>query len=207
MDAIHQKPACLLLTLSKIKVTAHVTFRNDERVVLCSGVFGKDRIGLTRFGKEGDFGRGVTERTVGFVLNLRVGPIAVDFTELGTHNSLKWQTDVRLIRRDVVLVVLSIAGAFKVPSHGIEGRAGGAKIFGDVHEHVCLLPFEEHVQHVMAENGVERAVGALWGVVGIVSFHFEALFAQKVNIGPMPAAEIEHAAFDTAQSEKFSGWE
>jgi hypothetical protein len=163
-----------------------------------------NRIGLSGFGNEGDLRRGVTERTRGIFLNLRIGPIAVDFAEIGSYGRLKRQSHVGLIGGNPVLVVLTETGPPKVATDTVERRSRGPEILGYVHEHVRLLPLQENVQDVVAQDSVERALRALGGMMWIVAYDLESFAAQKIYVCSVSTAVVQNAPLDVTEAEKLS---
>jgi hypothetical protein len=170
LNPVHQEPARLLFAFGKVKVVVCVTLWNDQRAVLDANC-----VGLSRFREESSVRRRVAEGALGVVVNLRIGSIAINLAELGSHGRLERQSNVGLICGNAVLVVLSKAGATKVTADRKEGRSRGAQVLRYVHQHVRLLPLHEHVQDVVAQDGVKRALRAFRRMVRIVSLHVEAL--------------------------------
>jgi hypothetical protein len=208
LDAVDQEPARPLLALGEIEIVRYVSLRKNECVTLGYRIWGCEGNGLSGFRNDRRPWRGGAEFTFRIAPTrvLRIGPILVNLAELGAHHRFEGQLHRGLVRGDAVLVVLSIARALKIPTHGVEGRAGWAEILGNIHEHIRLLSPQEHIQDVVAKNSVERALGAFWCVVGIVSFYLEALLSQKIDVGSVSAAEIKHAAVDTSHSEELPSW-
>jgi hypothetical protein len=59
----------------------------------------------------------------------------------------------------------------------------------------------------MTQDGVERALRALGGVMGIVAHDLKPLFPQKVYVCSVSASIVQHATFDVAEPEELAGRE
>jgi len=162
---------------------------------------------LGRFGEKGGVKGRIAEGAFGVVVDPWIGPMAVYFAKLGPHGRLERQSDVGLIRRHAVFVMRSEARSAEVASDCKKGRTRGAKVFRDVHQYVRLLTLHEHVEDVVAQNGVECALRTFGSVMGVVSFDLKSLLPQKVHVGPVAAAVVQHATLDVAEAEEFPGWE
>jgi len=162
---------------------------------------------LGRFGEKGGVKGRIAEGAFGVVVDPWIGPMAVYFAKLGPHGRLERQSDVGLIRRHAVFVMRSEARSAEITTDCKEGRTRGAKVFRDVHQYVRLLTLHEHVEDVVAQNGVELPVRVFGEVMWIIAFHFEPFCSEEFYVGTMATAIVQHATLDVAEAEEFPGWE
>ena len=120
--------------------------------------------------------------------------VLVEFVAFISDNALVWQFYITLI------CILPMDGMepealfFKVAAHGKIGRSLWGKQVGDIHQHLGLGVWFQDVQHIVAEDGVELALGKVGAVVVIVADDVEALLPEFIGIETETASEIENLA-------------
>ena len=82
----------------------------------------------------------------------------------------------------------------QVTTHGKIGRSLWGKQVGDIHQHLGLSVWFQDVQHIVAEDGVELALGEVRAVVVIVADDVKALLLEFVCIETETASEVENLA-------------
>lgn len=82
----------------------------------------------------------------------------------------------------------------QVTSYRKVGRPFWGKQVGDIHQHLGLGIGFQDVQHIVAEDGVELALGEVWAVVVIVADDVEALFPEFIGIETKATSEVENLA-------------
>lgn len=82
----------------------------------------------------------------------------------------------------------------QVTTHGKVGRPLGGKQVGDIHQHLGLGVWFQNVQHIVAEDGVELALGKVGAIIIVVARDVVSLFLQFVRIETIATTEIENLA-------------
>lgn len=120
--------------------------------------------------------------------------ILVEFVTLVADETLVGQSDVALV--GVLLMNSMEPEAFfgQVASHGEVGGALGREQVGDVHQHLCLGVGFEHVEHVVADDGVELPCGVVGAIVVVVAGDVVALPLQFVGVETEATAIVEYLA-------------
>lgn len=83
----------------------------------------------------------------------------------------------------------------QVTTDGKVGRSLWGKQVGDIHQHLGLRIGFEHVQHIVAKDGVKLVLGEVRAVIVIVADNVKALFPEFVRIKTKSTSEIENLAF------------
>ena len=120
--------------------------------------------------------------------------ILVELVALVGNEALVRQFHVALVRVLLVDGMEPEALFFKIAADGKVGRPLGGKQVGNIHQHLGLGVGFQDVQHIVAEDGVELALGEVRAVVVIVADDVEALLPKLVCIETETASEIENLA-------------
>ena len=122
--------------------------------------------------------------------------VLVEFVAFVADEALVRQFHVALVRVLLVDGMESEALFCQVATHGKVGRPLGGKQVGDIHQHLGLGVWFQDVQHIVAEDGVELALGEVWAVVVIVADDVIALLLEFVGIETESASEVENLALE-----------
>ena len=122
--------------------------------------------------------------------------VLVEFVAFVADEALVRQFHVALVRVLLVDGMEPETLFLKVATDGKVGRSLGRKQVGDVHQHLGLGVGFQDVQHIVAEDGVELALGEVWAVVVIVADDVIALLLEFVGIETESASEVENLALE-----------
>ena len=182
--------------VGKIKVGSDVSLGNDERMT------GRDGIAIVEGHAGGcladDFhsaGQAAERTLLAFHARQLVEMVVlVEFVAFISDNALVWQFYNTLICVLLVDGMEPEALFFKVATDGKIGRSLWGKQVGDIHQHLSLGIGFQDVQHIIAEDGVEFALGEVRAIVVIVADDVKALLPEFVGIETETASEVENLA-------------
>ena len=187
---------CLALVVGKIKVGGDVPLGNDERMT------GRDGIAVVEGHASScladDFHS--TRKSAEWALltfhtwQLVEMVVLVEFVAFVGDKTLVRQIHVTLVRVLLVNGMKPESFFCQVTPYGKVGRSLWGKQVGDIHQHLGLRVGFEHVQHIVAEDGVKLALGEVWAVVVIVADNVKALLLEFVRIETKSTSEIENLA-------------
>ncbi len=198
---------CFSFMVGKVKVISNVTFGNDQSMsrghritVIESNAGGRLADDFHSAGKS-------AERTLlAFHARQLVEMVVlVEFVAFVADEALVRQFHVTLVRVLLVDGMKPEALFFKVATDGKVGRSLGGKQVGDIHQHLGLGVGFQDVQHIVAEDGVELALGEVRAVVVIVADDVKALLLQLVGIETETASEVENLALEQIVLHEVSG--
>lgn len=84
--------------------------------------------------------------------------------------------------------------ARNVPAHRKIRPAGWFEQTRNVHHHVGLLIGKQHVQHVEANDGIERVSWQIGRVVRVIAVSIEAFCPQKSYVLPVATTVVQYPA-------------
>ena len=116
--------------------------------------------------------------------------VLIEFVAFVGDKTLVWQFHVTLVR---VLLVdgMEPESLFRqVATDGKVSRPLWREQVGDIHQHLSLGVGFQDVQHIVAEDGVELALGKVGAVIVIVADDVEALFPEFVGIETKATSEV-----------------
>ena len=184
------------LVVGQVEVGSHVSLGDDERMT------GRDGIAVVKGNASScladDFysaGKTAERTLLAFHARQLVEMVVlIEFVAFVADEALVRQFHVTLVR--VLLMDGMKPETFfcQVATHGKIGRSLWGKQVGDIHQHLGLSVWFQDVQHIVAEDGVEFALGVVWAVVVIVADDIKALLHQLVRIETESASEIENLA-------------
>ena len=187
---------CLALMIGQVEVRGDVPFGDDKRMT------GRDGIAIVE-GHTGsrladDFhsaGKAAERTLLAFHARQLVEMVVlVEFVAFVADEALVWQFHVTLVSVLLVDSVEPEALFRQVTSYRKVGRPLGGKQIGDIHQHLGLGIGFQDVQHIVAEDGVELALGEVRALVVIVAYDVKAQLPKFVGIETETASEIENLA-------------
>ena len=182
--------------VGKIKVGSDVSLGNDERMT------GRDGIAIVEGHAGGcladDFhsaGQAAERTLLAFHTRQLVEMVVlVEFVAFVGDKTLVWQLHVTLVR---VLLVDGMEPEPLFRQVATDGKVScplWREQVGDIHQHLGLGVGFQDVQHIVAEDGVEFALGEVRAVVVIVADDVKALLPEFVGIETETASEVENLA-------------
>ena len=186
----------LALVVGQVEVGSHVPLGDDERMT------GRDGIAVVEGNASSCLAdnfhtAGKTAKWAFLAFHARQFVemvVLVEFVAFVADEALVRQFHVTLVRVLLVDGMEPEALFFKVAAHGKVGRSLWGKQVGDVHQHLGLGVGFQDVQHIIAEYGVELALGEVRAVVVIVADDVIALLLEFVGIETETASEVENLA-------------
>lgn len=182
--------------VSKVEVISDMTFRNNQSMT------GRDGIAVVE-GHAGscladDFhstGQAAERTLLAFHTRQLVEMVVlVEFVALIADEALVWQFYVTLVSVLLVDGVEPEALFRQVTSYRKVGRPLRGKQVGDIHQHLGLGVGFQDVQHIVAEDGVELALGKVGAIIIVVARDVVSLFLQFVRIETIATTEVENLA-------------
>ncbi len=186
----------LALVVGQVEVGSHMPLGDDERMTGRDGIAVVEGNAGGRLADDFHSAGKTAERTL-FAFHARQlveMVVLVEFVTFVADEALVRQFHVTLVRVLLVDGMKPEALFFKVATDGKVGRSLGGKQVGDIHQHLGLGVGFQDVQHIVAEDGVELALGEVRAVVVIVADDVEALLPKLVCIETETASEIENLA-------------
>lgn len=121
--------------------------------------------------------------------------VLIEFVAFVGDKTLVWQFHVTLVR---VLLVDGMEPESLFRQVATDGKVSSPlwrEQVGDIHQHLGLSVRFEYVQHIVAEDGVELAIGEVGAVIVIVADDVKALFFQLIGIITKATAVVEDLTF------------
>ena len=186
----------LALVVGQVEVGSHVPLGDDERMTGRDGIAVVEGNASSCLADDFHSAGKTAERTLlaFHALQLVEMVVLVEFVAFVADEALVRQFHVALVRVLLVDGMEPEALFLKVATDGKVGRSLGGKQVGDVHQHLGLGVGFQDVQHIVAEDGVELALGEVRAVVVIVADDVIALLLEFVGIETETASEVENLA-------------
>lgn len=186
----------LALVVGQVEVGSHVPLGDDERMTGRDGIAVVEGNASSCLADDFHTAGKTAERTLltFHARQLVEMVVLVEFVAFVADEALVRQFHVTLVRVLLVDGMEPEALFIKVATDGKVGRSLGRKQVGDVHQHLGLGVGFQDVQHIVAEDGVELALGEVRTVVVIVADDVKALLLEFVGIETESASEIENLA-------------
>lgn len=93
----------------------------------------------------------------------------------------------------------------QVTTHGKKGRSCGRKKIGHVHHHFGLRVGFQHVQHIVAQDGVELSFRIFRPVIIVIPHNVISLPFQFVCVKSIPATKIQNASLQQTVLKQITG--
>ena len=186
----------LALMVRQIKVGGDVPLGDDKRMTGRDGIAIVEGHAGSRLADDFHSAGQAAERTLlAFHARQLVEMVVlIEFVAFVGDKTLVRQLYITLVCILLVDGMESEALFCQVTTHGKVGRPLRGKQVGDIHQHLGLGVGFQDVQHIVAEDGVEFALGEVRAVVVIVADDVEALLPKLVCIETETASEIENLA-------------
>lgn len=195
-DILQHNVHRLALVVGQVEVGSHMPLGDDERMTGRDGIAVVEGNAGGRLADDFHSAGKTAERTL-FAFHARQlveMVVLVEFVAFVADEALVRQFHITLVR------VLFVDGMkpetlfLKVATDGKVGCSLWGKQVGNIHQHLGLGVGFQDVQHIVAEDGVEFALGEVRAVVVIVADDVKALLPEFVGIETETASEVENLA-------------
>ena len=186
----------LALMVRQIKVGGDVPLGDDKRMTGRDGIAIVEGHAGSRLADDFHSAGQAAERTLlAFHARQLVEMVVlIEFVAFVGDKTLVRQLYITLVCILLVDGMESEALFCQVTTHGKVGRPLGGKQVGDIHQHLGLGVWFQYVQHIVAEDGVELALGKVGAIIIVVARDVVSLFLQFVRIETIATTEIENLA-------------
>ena len=187
---------CLALMIGQVEVRGDVPLGDDKRMTRRDGIAIVEGHTGSRLADDFHSTGQAAERTLlAFHTRQLVEMVVlVEFVAFVGDEALVRQFHVTLVRVLLVDGMKPEALFRQVTTYRKVGRSLGGKQVGNIHQHLGLGVGFQDVQHIVAEDGVELALGKIGSVIVIVADDVEALLPEFVGIETETASEVENLA-------------
>ena len=131
--------------------------------------------------------------------------VLVKFIAGGTFQTQKRQTNIALISVLPMDGMKTEAFFLQITPHCKISRATWMKQVGDIHHYFGLSIRFKHIQHIIAEDGIEFPFRIIRTIIIVITYDIISLTFQLIRIKSKSATKIKNASFQQTMLKQITG--